>query len=211
MKVTAINGSPRKDGNTAAILSLMAEALREDGIETEIIQVGGQVFHGCVSCGHCRTSEGHMCVFKEETFTDAVLKMRASDGIILGAPTYYAGIPGDMKSFLDRTFFSSSSYFRYKVGTVVAIARRAGAVNAAAQLMNFLNLAETVTPPSQYWMAAYGMDEGEVTSDEEGLQTARKNARAMAWLLKVIDASRGRIPTPDEAHRERRVFTNFIR
>ncbi|MDR1471892.1 MAG: flavodoxin family protein [Synergistaceae bacterium] len=211
MKVAALNGSPNRDGNTALALSHMADSLREDGIETEIIQIGGQVFHGCAACGHCRTSEEHMCAFKEDAFVHAVRGMRTADGIILGAPAYYAGIPGDMKSFLDRAFFSSSSYFRYKVGTVVAIARRAGAVNTASQLMNFLNLAETITPPSQYWMAAYGMEKGEVMSDEEGLQTIRKNAQAMAWLLKIIDAGKGMIPAPNEARRERRVFTNFIR
>ena len=104
MKVIAVNGSPHRDGNTSIALSAMADILREDDIETEIIQVGGKPIHGCVSCGRCRKSDKNLCVFGDDPVNETSLKMRDADGIILGAPTYYAGIPGDMKSFLDRTF-----------------------------------------------------------------------------------------------------------
>jgi multimeric flavodoxin WrbA len=211
MKVVAINGSSHKDGNTAAVLEAMAQVLNEEGIDTEILQAGGQSIHGCVDCGYCRKSEGNRCVFNDDVVNAFSAKMRDADGIIIGAPTYYSGIPGDMKSFLDRTFFSSSSYFKYKVGTAAAVVRRAGGVDVIHQLMNYFNLAETVTPPSQYWTIAYGRDKREVLRDYEGMQTLRKNARAMAWLIKVIDASKGKIPTPDETAQEQRVFTNFIR
>lgn len=207
MRVIAVNGSPHKDGNTAAALRAMAAVLKEEGIDTEFIQVGGEMVKGCIGCGYCGTSEGNACVF-EDIVNEASRKMREADGIILGAPTYYAGIPGDMKSFLDRVFFSSSRYFKYKVGTGVAVVRRAGGVDVVHQLMNFFNLAETITPPSQYWTVAYGMTPGEVMQDGEGMQTLRKNARAMAWLLKVIDATKDSIPRPAK---EKRVFTNFVR
>ncbi|GHV29935.1 FMN reductase [Synergistales bacterium] len=208
MKVIAVNGSPREDGNTAAALRAMADVLKGEGIETEIVHVGGKLIPGCIGCGHCFSSEGNICVFKDDAVEENVMKIRAADGIILGAPTYYAGIPGPMKSFLDRVFFSSSRYLKYKVGTAVTAVRRAGGADVVHQLMNYFNLAETVTPPSQYWTIVYGMDKGEALKDEEGMQTVRKNARAMAWLLKVIDASKGKIPLPPT---EKREFTNFIR
>jgi multimeric flavodoxin WrbA len=207
MKVTAINGSPHKDGNTAIVLRAMSDILKDQGIETEIINVGSGEIQGCIACGRCRDSADGLCVF-DDIVNAASLSMRKSDGIILGAPTYYAGIPGAMKCFLDRLFFSSSSYFKYKAATAVAVVRRAGGVDVVHQLMNFLNLSETVTPPSQYWTVVYGRTEGEVRHDGEGMQTVTKNARALAWLIKVIDASRGRVPTPEE---EPRVITNFIR
>jgi multimeric flavodoxin WrbA len=211
MKVVAINGSPHKDGNTAAALEVMAGILKEEGVDTEILQAGGRITRGCIGCGYCRTSENNECVFKDDAVNDFSVKMRAADGIILAAPTYYAGIPGDMKSFLDRTFYSGSSYFKYKVGTAVAVVRRAGGVDVVHQLMNYFNLAETVTPPSQYWTVAYGRDKREVLRDYEGMQTLGKNARAMAWLIKVIAASKDTIPAPDAVKREERIFTNFIR
>lgn len=208
MKVVAINGSPRHDGNTAAALAAMAEALKLEGIETEILQVGGKAIHGCTACGYCWESESNMCVFKDDVMNEYSLKMRDADGIILGAPTYYSGIPGSMKSFLDRVFFSGSYYFRHKVGTAVTVVRRTGGIDVLHQLMNFFNLAETVTPPSQYWMVVYGSEKGEALRDTEGMQTVRKNARAMAWLLKMIDATKGTIPPPQDEERE---FMNFIR
>jgi multimeric flavodoxin WrbA len=208
MKVIAVNGSSKSDGNTAHVLRAMMDVLKEEGIDSELIQVGGQLIHGCVGCGYCGTSERNLCVFKDGIVDDAALKLREAEGIILGAPTYYAGIPGDMKAFLDRVFFSSSRYFKYKVGTGVTVVRRAGGVDVVHQLMNFFNLAETITPPSQYWTVAYGMDKGEVLQDSEGMQTVRKNARAMAWLIKVINASKETIPPPKKEARE---FMNFIR
>ncbi|MDR1966598.1 MAG: flavodoxin family protein [Synergistaceae bacterium] len=213
MKVVAINGSPHADGNTAAALGIMAEELAAEGIETEILQVGGQMIRGCVDCGHCSSSEANACVFKDDVVNEFTAKMRSADGIILGAPTYFAGIPGETKAFLDRAFYSSrrSERFKHKVGTALTVARRAGGNDALHQLMDFLDLSETVTPPAQYWTVVYGREKKEVLKDEEGIQTLRKNARAMAWLIKMIDATKGKIPTPGEGRTEKKLRTNFIR
>lgn len=207
MKVIAINGSPRKDGNTSQALNIMAEELEQQGIGVEIIQIGQLNIHGCIACGYCWTSEENYCVFKDDIVNE-VTKMREADGFILASPTYYAGIAGTMKSFLDRVFFTSSDYFKYKVATSISVVRRAGGVDVIHQLNNYLNLAQTVIPPSQYWTVAYGMEKGEVLQDGEGIQTLRKNARSMAWLLKVIDAGKEIIPVPAEGEH---IMTNFIR
>ncbi|WP_313153199.1 flavodoxin family protein [Lacrimispora sp.] len=208
MKVIAINGSPRKNGNTDQALKIMTDELEQQGIEVEIIQIGHLEIHGCIHCGYCWTSEGNHCVFKNDIVNETAKKMREADGFILGSPTYYAGIAGTMKAFLDRVFFTSSGYFKYKVATSISVVRRAGGVDVVHQLNNYLNLAQTVMPPSQYWTVAYGMDKGEIIKDEEGIQTIRKNARSMAWLLKIIDAEKENIPAPVE---EDHVMTNFIR
>lgn len=208
MKVIAINGSPRKNGNTSQALKIMADELEEQGIEVEIIQIGHLNIHGCIGCGYCRTSAENQCVFKDDIVNDVAKKMREADGFILASPTYYAGIAGTMKAFLDRVFYTSSKYFKYKVATSISVVRRAGGVDVVHQLNNYLNLAQTVMPPSQYWTIAYGLAKGEVIQDEEGIQTIRKNARSMAWLLNIIDAGKEKIPAPiDEDH----VMTNFIR
>lgn len=207
MKVIAVNGSPRKDGNTNHALNIMAEELKRQGIDTEIIQVGHNI-RGCMGCGYCGSSEGNHCVFKDDIVNETALKMRKADGLILASPTYYSGIAGAMKSFLDRIFFTSSSYFKYKVATAITVVRRAGGVDVVHQLNNYLHLAETIMPPSQYWTVAYGMEKGEIAKDEEGIQTIRKNARAMGWLMRVLDAGKGSVPIPNE---EERQWTNFIR
>lgn len=208
MKVIAINGSPHKKGNTYQALELMTKELRSQGLDTEIINIGGNSIHGCIGCGYCNTSEHHHCVFNDDNVNEISDKMRAADGIILSSPTYYAGIAGTMKCFLDRVFYSSSRYFKYKVATSISVVRRAGGVDVVHQLNNYINLAQMVIPPSQYWTTAYGMSEGEILKDLEGVQTLQKNARSMAWLIKVIDANKDTIPFPTE---EKRVMTNFIR
>lgn len=208
MKVIAINGSPRKDGNTATALKIMSEELGKENIDVEIIHVGSENIRGCNGCFYCAVSENNQCVIKDDPVNEIALKMREADGLILGSPTYYAGISGTMKCFLDRVFFSSSQYFKYKVGTSVAVVRRAGGVDVTHQLDNFLNLSEMITPPSQYWMIGYGREKGEILQDSEGVQTLRKNARAMAWLLKVVAAGKESVPLPED---EPRVMTNFIR
>lgn len=208
MKVIALNGSPRKDGNTCQALEVMTAELEKEGIETEIINVGGQSIHGCIGCAYCSGSKDHQCVFKDDLVNETAEKMRNADGFILSAPTYYAGIAGTMKCFLDRVFYTSSGYFKYKVGTSISVVRRAGGVDVVHQLNNYLNLAQMVLPPSQYWTIAYGAAKGEIHQDAEGIQTLRKNAQAMAWLLKALDTAKDKVPLPD---RESRVFTNFIR
>ncbi len=208
MKVIAINGSPRVGGNTTLALKVMTDELEREGIETETIQIGNLSLRGCIACGHCAKSEGNRCVFADDCVNEVAQKLREADGFILGCPTYYAGIPGTMKSFLDRVFYSSSRYFRLKVATSCAVVRRAGGVDVVHQLNNYLNLAQTVIPPSQYWTIAYGRDKGEAAGDGEGMQTLLKNARCMAWLLKLIEAGKDTVPLPEN---EQRVMTNFIR
>jgi multimeric flavodoxin WrbA len=209
MKVIALNGSPRQESNTGKALLAMAEELAKDSIETEIITVGNQNIHGCHGCGYCFKSEGHHCAITMDCLNEVADKARAADGIILGAPTYYAGIAGAMKSFLDRLFYTSRQYFRGKAGASVAIARRAGAVDTIHQLNNYLNLAEMVISPSQYWVIAFGMEQGEIFKDLEGIQTIRRHARALAWLLKMIEATKTALPFPSGT--EDRARTNFIR
>ena len=158
MKVLAINGSPRKDSNTGNALGLMAEELAKDGIQTEIITIGD--VHGCRGCAYCVKSPGNHCVMNDDCLNDTADKARAAHGIILGSPTYFGGIAGAMKSFCDRLFYTSRPYFKGKVGASVAIARRAAAVDTIHQLNNYLNLAEMVISPSQYWVIAFGMQQG---------------------------------------------------
>jgi multimeric flavodoxin WrbA len=208
MKVIVINGSPKANGNTAVILKIMCEELEQQGIDTKIVHVGDKLIHGCKACGYCSNPKNDGCVIKDDIVNETVREMSEADGIILGSPTYYANIPGTMKSFLDRVFYSSKGCFKYKVGTAITTVRRAGGDDVVRQMRNYFELAEMLVPPSQYWLAVYGRAPGEVLGDAEGIQSIRKNAQAMAWLLKVVDEGKKNFPLPQA---EERIFTNFIR
>lgn len=206
MKVIAINGSPRKNGNISMALDAMAEELAAENIEAEIIQIGDQLIHGCISCGYCYHSEDHQCVFKDDLVNEVSVKIRKADGLILGSPTYFGGIAGTMKSFLDRVFYTDfgQKSLRNKVGAAVVSVRRSGGVEVFNQLHHYLSLAEMITPPSQYWCVGHGNGKGEIVRDTEGMQTIRRHANAMAWLMKTIE--KGEEPLPRIEPRESMSF-----
>lgn len=208
MNVIAINGSPRKGGNIAQVMAIATDTLNDEGLEVEVISIGNKAIRGCLGCRKCLRDDEKICKIKDDPVIETALKMRKADGIILAAPTYYGGIPGTMKAFLDRVFYINSGWLKYKVATAFTTARRSGGVDVIQQLHNYFHLAGTVTPPSQYWPVAYGCDKGESLQDREGLQTVVENIRAMAWLMKTLAAGRSSVPLPESYER---VTTNFIR
>ncbi len=210
MKVIAINGSPRNNGNTFNALSAVMRELNCAGIDTELIHIGNKLIHGCIACGKCGETQNCQCVFKDGV-NEIIQQMVAADGILLGSPVYYAGISGTMKSFLDRAFFAtavSGRPFRLKVGAAVVAVRRGGATNAFDQLNKYFSISEMTIAGSNYWNHVHGMMPGESDADEEGMQTMRLLGKNMAWLLKLIDYGKGHLPPPPP---EDKILTNFIR
>jgi multimeric flavodoxin WrbA len=197
-------------GNTAQALGVMAAVLKKEGIECEVVCPDMKKIRGCLGCDACSAKDGHWCVQGDDGLNEIAAKARDADGLILASPTYYAGIAGHMKCCLDRLFYTSSGYFRGKVGTAFAVARRAGAVHTVDQLNHYFALAEMSTPPSQYWQGVYGAAPGEVLQDAEGVQTLERNAQGMAYLLKAMDAAK-KVGIDCPAPAANRAWTNFIR
>jgi multimeric flavodoxin WrbA len=206
MKVLLINGSPNREGCTFTALSEVAKALQEDGIETEIIQVGDKAIRGCIACRSCK-DKGY-CVF-DDMVNEVIEKAKTADGFVFGSPVYYSGINGTMKSFLDRLFYSGSQHLAYKPGAGVVSARRAGTSAALHQLNHYFTINNMPLVSSQYWNMVHGNTPDEVRQDKEGMQIMRVLGQNMAWLLKSIEAGeKVGIEKPKQEPRER---TNFIR
>lgn len=205
MKVIALNGSPKSKGNTYLALKTVCDELENQGIQTEIINVGNLDIKGCISCNRC--SEGH-CQFSDDAFREIVNKVYAADGILLGSPVYYAGIAGTMKSFLDRMFYANQGRMRLKVGASVAVLRRSGGVATFDQLNHYFLISEMMVAPSYYWNAVHGGAPGEVLKDDEGICELKNLANNMAWMLKIKEFGKEAYPIPKPVDR---VYTNFIR
>lgn len=205
MKVIALNGSPKQKGNTYNALYTVCEELNKEGIDTEIIHIGNMDIKGCTSCGRC--SDG-FCVHSDDELKSIAERIYAADGLILGSPVYYAGIAGTMKSFLDRLFYASRGRMRLKAGASVAVSRRAGGTNTFDQLNHYFLISEMITVPSYYWNGVFGGAPGEVLNDEEGMSVLCNLARNMAWILKMIEASKDTLPAPAPYPRK---WMNFIR
>lgn len=206
MKVLAINGSPRKDGNTQQCLEAMCKEFAQVGIEVEIVQPGTAV-KPCQACYYCLGEGSPHCVQKD-CANEIIDKMIAADGIILASPVYYGGISGNMKCLLDRAFLSCGHLLHHKVGAAVCTLRRSGGLETYQQLCAYMNSMEMVLATADYWGAVHGLDKGECAQDTEGMEVVEKLARNMAWIMRVIDAEKGKIDAPETA---KRTFTNFVR
>ena len=97
MNVIAFNGSPKANGNTYTSINTVAEELKKEGIDVEIINVGNKNITGCKACGGC--SKTGKCVINDAV-NEMIEKMKEADGVILGSPVYYAGLNGTMKAFI---------------------------------------------------------------------------------------------------------------
>jgi len=211
MKVIAINGSPDKKGNTFHALTMVGNELEADGIDFEILHIGHKLIHGCTACRKCVANKNEKCVIKTDDLNQWIQKIKKADGIILGSPVYYSGIPGTMKSFLDRLFFVSGSngnLLRHKVAAALVAVRRTGGSATLDSLNHYLAYAEMIIATSNYWDVIHGSGAGEVTKDVEGKQIMRVLGKNMAWLLKMKKATASKIDPPKK---EKKEYTNFIR
>ena len=211
MKVIAINGSPNKEGNTFHALTMVGEELEAGGIEFEILHIGHKLIHGCLACGKCGINKDEKCVIKTDDLNLWIQQIKKSDGLIIGAPVHYAGIPGTMKSFLDRLFYvagSNGGLLRQKVAAAVVTVRRTGGSATFDSLNHYLNYSEMIIATSNYWNIIHGRSAGEVTQDLEGKQIMSVLGKNMEWLLKMKEATLNTIQSPS---REKKVMTNFIR
>lgn len=204
MKVLMVNGSPRRNGNTARALKEVADALAKEGVDSEVVWIGVKPVRGCIACGQCKQKNLGRCAFDDDIANRIVEKLADSDGIILGSPTYYGQPNGTLLAVWQRVCFAGGARVQGKPAASVAVCRRGGCT-AAFQAMNMpFEMLNCPLVTSQYWNIAYGREEGECAGDAEGMQTMRTLARNMAWLLKSVKDN----PPPA---REPWQMTSFIR
>lgn len=211
MKVVAFNGSPRKNGNTVGSLNTVLAELEKEGIETQMVHVGKEKVQGCRACFGCVKNENEACVFNDDPVNEWIQAMKKADGILLGSPVYFSGVSGTMKSFLDRAFFVISvnnAMLRHKVGASVVAVRRSGGLPTLNSLNHYVMYSEMVMPCSNYWNVAHGMNPGEMEQDGEGKQIMEVLGKNMAWLMKIMEIGKNKIPAPEFPEK---TMTNFIR
>lgn len=205
MRVLMINGSPRAEGNTVIALREMETIFHDEGIQTEIIQVGNKAIRGCIACNSCK--KNGKCVF-DDLVNETAPKFEACDGLIIASPVYYASANGTLISFVDRLFYSTLFDKTMKVGASVVTARRGGLSATFDELNKYFTISGMPVASGQYWNSVHGLEPGEAQQDEEGLQGMRTLARNMAFLMKSIALGKEKysIPEKEPFHR-----TNFIR
>lgn len=187
MKVLAINGSPRKDGNTARMLGAVLTICKNSGCETELFQAGGREVRGCMACLGCRENK-NACVI-DDWMNELYLKMLHADAIILGSPTYFSDITPEIKAVMDRCGYISrnaGSSFSRKIGAAVCAARRAGALHTLNTMQHFFYINDMVQPGSSYWNMSLSRNLGDFERDEEGINTMNRLGENIVWLLQRL-------------------------
>jgi multimeric flavodoxin WrbA len=189
MYALAINGSPRKGGNTETLLRHVLDPLNAAGWDTELLRVGGKKIEGCKACYKCWEKRDMQCVFKKDIFNDVMAKMVKADALILGTPTYFTDVSAELKALLDRSGFvalANDRIFRGKIGAAVVAVRRAGATHAFDTINHMFLMSQMLIPGSTYWNMGLGLEKGEVAQDAEGLRNMQNLGEAIAWLGKAI-------------------------
>jgi multimeric flavodoxin WrbA len=209
MNVVAINGSPKREGNTHHLLMRVCNRLEQHGIDTEIIQLGGKPVRGCLACSKCFENQDRQCVIKTDIINDVIAKMIDADGILLGSPTYFSDVSAEMKAMIDRVGYvtlANGSLLAGKVGAAVAAVRRAGSQHVINSMHHFFSISQITIATSTYWNMGYGAAPGETEQDTEGMQTMDNLGENMAWLLKCIDHAKGTVPAPQIDRSQRMSF-----
>ena len=189
MYALAVNGSPRKKGNTEYLLNEVLAPLTEAGWETELFQLGGKTIKGCIACNKCFEKQNKECINKDDCFNELMAKMIRADAIILGSPTYFTDVSAEIKALLDRSgyvSFANGRLFAGKIGAAVIAVRRGGGTHAYDSINHMYLMSQMIVPGSTYWNLGFGLNKGDVANDAEGVSNMRNLGATIAWMGKAM-------------------------
>ncbi len=190
MKVLAINGSPRPEGNTAQLIEMVFKAIKKENenIETEMIQLAGKKINPCIACFKCMANRNDKCA-QNDDLNDVYAKMIEADAIIIGSPVYYGDVTGKAKCLIERSGFvqmANGNKFKRKLGAAVIAVRRQGACRVWNSINMLFGISNMIIVGSSYWNMGIGLNPGDVQKDSEGKTTMKDLGKNMAWLLTKI-------------------------
>ena len=199
MKAVAINGSPRKGGNTEILLREVLKPLDEAGWETKLIQVKGLKLHGCIACFKCWENKNMRCAVKNDDLNDLLAEIYPAQALIFGSPTYFSDVTAEMKALLDRcgmVSVANGAALSGKIGAAVVAVRRGGGTHVYDTINHMFLMNGVIVPGSSYWNIGYGLNPGDVSNDAEALRNMNHLGRAVAGLGQAVAAYPGGYPVP---------------
>ncbi len=181
MKILAISGSPRKDGNTVTLLNEVLAGAKQEGADVELFSVSGKTIAPCDACDSC-IKKG-ICHIKDD-MQPLYDKMVAADGIIFGTPIYFYNMAAQCKAIMDRTIALShpERNLANKVGGIVVVGASLGNIDAIKDLY-FYFVSRRMLAAS--YVAAYAMAKGDVKNLEKCMKAAYDLGRQVAALAKM--------------------------
>ena len=205
MKVLFLNGSPHREGVGKRAIREMQNIFEAEGIECEVVEIGGLNVRGCCACLACYKLG--KCAIDDEVNAVAE-KLKEADALVISSPIYYAAPNGTVVSFLNRLFYSSRFDKTMKVGAAITTARRGG-ITAGLDVVNkYFSICGMPIASGQYWNGLHGALAEDAEEDLEGLQMLRTLANNMVFLMRAIALGKEKYGIPE---REKQIRTNFIK
>ena len=178
MKILGLSCSPRKNGNTVALLEEALKGAKQEGAEVELYSVSGKDIQPCDGCWGCtKTGECHIKDDMQELYD----KLLEADGIVFGTPIYFYGMAAQTKTIIDRTLALSPERMANKVGGVVVVCGSLGLIDAIKDLYFYI-VARRMLPAN--FVAAYAGPEG-FKEMEKCLKATNDLGRQMVALVKM--------------------------
>jgi len=196
MKVIGVNASPKgKDSNTLKLVNAVLEGAKEEGAETEYIDLYTLLIEYCTACGTCyATGE---CTLLDD-FSDIFDRMMNAEGIVLGAPNYIDCVPAPMKALFDRMADAiHCQMLTGKFGCSVCTAGGSGEYEVVGYMNKVLSTLGTNI------VGGVGVAIGR---DPTALGKAEENARALGKSLARSIRGELTYPDQDEVHRQKREY-----
>jgi multimeric flavodoxin WrbA len=115
-KIMIIDGGPRKNMNTAAMIGKFAEGASQAGADVKVVRLYDLNYKGCISCLACKIKgrASNVCKFND-ALTPILEEIAQADGLVLGSPIYFGDVTGQMRTFLERLAFPWLSYNDYSM------------------------------------------------------------------------------------------------
>ena len=185
MRVLCVNGSPRRNGNTALMLRRVAKRMEDAGAAIEELYLEALDLKPCGACGVCAKLKDGKCHGRKDDGNQMIERSRAADVILLGSPVYFGSLTAQIKIYLDRVGYVSRTgdgFLKRKIGAAVVPARRAGQLFTFAELNMWFQINGMIVPGSRYWNVGQALKEGEILNDEEAMVTLDELADNLMWL-----------------------------
>jgi multimeric flavodoxin WrbA len=180
MKVLGISGSMRKEGNTAQLVQLVLDRCESAGIKTEFISLAGKKIFPCLGCEKCKKKK--WCVIENDDWREVMERVLECEVLVIGSPTYYYDVCGQLKNFIDRTYsLYHDRILSGRKGVAIAVQASKGANRTIQTLEGFLSTHEF---SSLGWIKGTGYKEGDVLKDKDAVQKAQKIGDKIVRLLK---------------------------
>jgi multimeric flavodoxin WrbA len=182
MKIVAILGSPREEGNTSRLMDETLQEIKTHGIDTEKIVLSQQTVNPCLGHERCRTFSA--CTQRDDA-PGILEKLKDADGIILGSPVYFYDMSAWMKALIDRSYFLYTHGIKLNAvcAGIIVIAGGGGVEQASSAIKRFIKASSDIPNEKILTVSGFAFKPGSVKDDKALLEEAGKLGSRMAEMV----------------------------